>query len=364
MTMVPHTQSAMVLSHGRDVVDGWAEQVAGVAKLADYIARTEFVPGAYRGQPAAVAAAILAGRELGIGPMTALQHLHVIDGRPAMTAQLMRALVLAAGHTFSVDESTSTRCTITGRRADGSTMTVVWTMDDARRAGLTGRKNWTTYPRPMLFARATGELCRALFPDVIGGMAYTLEEAGEIDAAPSAPEPTTTRPVARGRRAAATKRTQIGPMVKPMTPPPADVQTEAPPPGPVETESTGEDDTATVVVDDGNPPATGHPSPVAGGPDLELLTPGQRGQIHAVMRAWGRYEPRSLRLRTLSGLAGRKLTSSSQLSRLEAAAILDLTTHLERTTDPVPQLDALVRAGWERIAADAAPELPMEEPPA
>src|SRR5262245_66596690 len=89
------TLGGTIRSAARDVVDGWALQIAAVAKLATYIAGTDFVPRAYRGQDAAVAAAILAGRELGIGPMTALQHLHVIDGRPAMSAQLMRALVFA-----------------------------------------------------------------------------------------------------------------------------------------------------------------------------------------------------------------------------------------------------------------------------
>lgn len=178
MTVVPFEQPQR-----RDVVDGWVAQLDQVGQLAGLIAQTEFVPGALRGKPAAVGAAILAGRELGIGPMTSLQHLHVIDGRPSMSAQLMRALVLGAGHTIRVVESSSTRCTITGRRrGEDEWSSVTWTVQEARQAGVEGKSNWKKYPRQMLVARATGELCRNLFADVLGGMAYTVEEAGDIGA--------------------------------------------------------------------------------------------------------------------------------------------------------------------------------------
>src|SRR4051812_35681784 len=154
----------------RDVVDGWAGILVQVEQLARVIAGTEFVPTALRGKPAAVGAAILAGREIGVGPMTSLQHLHVIEGRPSMSAQLMRALVLAHGHTIRVVESSSTRCTMVGRRAgESDDTTVTYSIDDAKRAGLDSKSNWRKMPRAMLVARATGELCRIAFADVIGG---------------------------------------------------------------------------------------------------------------------------------------------------------------------------------------------------
>lgn len=146
-------------------------------KLAQQIANTDFVPKQFRGKPEAVMAALLTGRELGLGPMTALQRIHVIEGKPALDAQGQRALVLAAGHDMWITESTPDRCTVTGRRNGSShEQSVTWTLAEARAAGLTNKSNWKSYPRQMLQARATAELARLIAPDALGGVAYTVEE--------------------------------------------------------------------------------------------------------------------------------------------------------------------------------------------
>lgn len=150
--------------------------------LAQKIAQTEFVPKALRGKPEAVLACILTGHEAGITPMQALAKIHIIDGRPSMAAELMRALVLAAGHEIEYRELTSTRCVVEGRRRGGERWTTIeWTIEDARQAQLTGKDNWRKHPRNMLQARATGELCRLVFPDVLAGISYTPEELGDED---------------------------------------------------------------------------------------------------------------------------------------------------------------------------------------
>lgn len=151
-------------------------------RLAQRIANTPFVPGALRGKPESVLAAILFGDELGIGPMQALSQIHVIDGRPAASPELMRALVARAGHRIDVVELGDEQAVLIGTRADtGGTATITWSMDDARRANLAGKGSWRSYPRAMLLARATSELCRALFPDVVSGLSYTPEEVASID---------------------------------------------------------------------------------------------------------------------------------------------------------------------------------------
>lgn len=184
--------------------------------LAQKIAGTEFVPAGLRGKPEAVMACMLYGREAGVGEMNALAKIHVVDGRPGMAAELMRALVFQHGHELWIEETSSTRCIVGGKRRDSSRETrVTWTIEDAKRAGLEGRQNWRKYPDAMLLARATAKLCRAVFPDVLAGLSYTLEELADGDVPEevlegtvveqgseeaAAPEPK--KPTARARRAA------------------------------------------------------------------------------------------------------------------------------------------------------------------
>jgi hypothetical protein len=153
-----------------------------VWKLAQTIAGTDFVPRGLRGNVAAITAAMLTGREIGIGPMHSLRAIDVIDGKPSLSAELMASLVLRAGHWLWVVESTNDVCTMAGRRSDWPDripdQTVTWTVDDAKQAGLAGKGNWQKYPRAMLRARATSELCRSVFADVVERVGYVAEELG------------------------------------------------------------------------------------------------------------------------------------------------------------------------------------------
>ena len=150
-------------------------------KVAQKIANTPFVPTAFRGKPESVYAAVLYGEELGLGPMQSLTQIHVIEGKPSLAPEGMRGLVLKAGHRIDVKVASNDKVVLYGKRADsGSEATVEWTMKDAQLAGLAGRGAWKTYPRAMLMARATSELCRMLFADIIAGLSYTPEEVMSV----------------------------------------------------------------------------------------------------------------------------------------------------------------------------------------
>ena len=155
--------------------------VAQAADLAAQIAGTEFVPEAMRNNPAAVAACMLYGAEIGIGPMQSLAKIDIVKGRPAPRAELARALALAAGHEVWIPEGeqTNTRCTVKGRRRGTSNVfSTTWTMDDVRKAGIHGHM-YAKYPRQMLLARASAELVRMMAPDCLGGIAYFAEELAD-----------------------------------------------------------------------------------------------------------------------------------------------------------------------------------------
>lgn len=147
--------------------------------VAREIANTQFVPESYRGRPDSVLAAILTGREMGIGPMQSLRQIHMIDGRPAFAADLMMAKMRAGGVVILDSSSSDTRAFILAKRKDtGEEAEVEWTIKDAERAGLLAKRGqaWKNYPADMLWARAVGRLARRLGSDLLGGLVYAKEE--------------------------------------------------------------------------------------------------------------------------------------------------------------------------------------------
>jgi hypothetical protein len=340
-------------------------------KLASRVADTDFVPKALRGKPEAVLACILAGHEAGISPMQALAKIHVVEGRPAMAAELMRALVLRAGHELWIEESTSTRVIVAGQRAGSERVSrVAWTMDDAKRANLAGKNNWRSYPRAMLLARATAELCRALFPDVLAGISHTIEELADGDDVDRPLEPedageaTTAPPTTKARARRAATAPGAAPAMEPevVDRPRGDV------PG-----LPGEDDIieAEVVEPDEVEPAHELAEPEAeepaevveeewpveewdGDPDPpNEVDPGPRysgPQLIAIKLAAHGVHERPDRLRAISALLEREVTSSKDLSADELAAVI-------RALDELPE-------GMMLLAGQAEPEPePAPAPP-
>jgi hypothetical protein len=156
------------------------DEFAALRSMMAAVAATEFVPQGLRGKPDAALAAVLYGRELGFPPMTSLKYIQVIQGQPTVAPRAMAAMIRRAGHVLKVTPPTPTQSVIHGKRRDtGEELTVTWTIEDARRAGLVrDGSGWTKFPADMLFARAMGTIGRRLFEDVVLG-SYAPQEFAE-----------------------------------------------------------------------------------------------------------------------------------------------------------------------------------------
>lgn len=161
--------------------------------IAEKIASTQMVPVAYRGKPDDVLAAILTGREMGLGPMQSLRDIYVVDGKPSLSANLLLARLREGGVVILESKCDNDHAWIRARRRDtGEIAEVEWTYAEAeqityrKKGGATGKlvekDNWRNYRPDMLWARAVGRLARRLGPDLIGAaMPYTSEEVQDWD---------------------------------------------------------------------------------------------------------------------------------------------------------------------------------------
>jgi hypothetical protein len=132
-------------------------------------------------KPAAALAIIQKGRELGIPPMYALSNIGIINGKPVVGAEVMLAMVYRdhGDQAIQFEETSAERCSVVYKRKSWAQYrTFDWTVEDAKKAGLTGKGGpWSQYPAAMLRARCISAVARLAFPDSLGGM-YTPEELG------------------------------------------------------------------------------------------------------------------------------------------------------------------------------------------
>lgn len=123
----------------------------------------------------------------GLHPVIAVRDYHIIQGRPALKSDALLARFQAAGGKVSWGSYTDTEVSGTFSHPQGGSVTLGWTIVQAKAAGLTGKDVWKQYPRAMLRARVISEAIRTVYPGVSVGV-YTVEEAQDFDAKPAAQE--------------------------------------------------------------------------------------------------------------------------------------------------------------------------------
>lgn len=154
-----------------------------LAEAGIYAQAHALVPYQMRGNTGDMYLLMQIAKHLNIPLITALRGLSFIgdkDVKPAMTAQLMSALVRNAGHTLREqwDAETNTATATLIRKDDPSFEHVaVWDEEKARVAGLwESTPTWVQYPKAMLTARAMSEVCRHAASEVLLGFSYVPEE--------------------------------------------------------------------------------------------------------------------------------------------------------------------------------------------
>ena len=157
--------------------------------VAEFLSKSTFVPKNMIGKPSDILIAMEMGQQLGLPSMQALQDIAVINGKPALFSDGLLAVVQNHPHYEFIREEPIIKegtvygyaCTV--KRKGHDEHTVVFTLDDARKAQLLGKPGpWTQYPSRMLQMRARGFAIRNTFADALRGMKSAEEVADYVEA--------------------------------------------------------------------------------------------------------------------------------------------------------------------------------------
>ncbi len=166
-------------------------------EYAKHIADSDICPKDFRGKPGNVLVAVQMGAELGIPPMSAIQNIAIINGRPSVWGDALLGIVQAHPSFVLCEERDASEAAVKGgecrlvRRGRDGTVTDItrrFTPQDAKTAGLLGKQGpWSQYPGRMYQMRARGFAIRDLFADVVKGLSMR-EEVQDYDHVATTPD--------------------------------------------------------------------------------------------------------------------------------------------------------------------------------
>lgn len=271
----------------------WLADAHAADQLARGLLTSQWVPAEYKSGPQGAAlgnaiGAILLGFKLDLDPITALQSVHMIKGRPSISVKMMVAIMQRAGHRVRWTERTAERCTVVGRRrdwpADEPDVTITITIDEAKAAGWTSNALYQSRPQDMLYYRAAARVCEAIGAAELRGL-IAAEDAEDLPEVMPAPV----------RVTAVQALGQLEPAAEVAEQQPASA---TPPPLP------------------GEQPAAGKPDPV---------TAAQLRKIGALCGELD-LKDRAAALTVTSQIVGREIGSRNDLTKAEATVLIDTLT--------------------------------------
>lgn len=159
-------------------------------------------------QAAQAVVKILKGQELGIGPVTSMTSIHIIQGKITVGADILAGLIRASGrYDYRILHLDDEGCEIEFYDRGRAIGRSAFVKADAQRAGLLSKPIWQQYPRNMYFSRAMTNGHGWFCPDVGGGgkvyntpeeLGATVDGDGQVIDVPATPvsTPAPTAPTA------------------------------------------------------------------------------------------------------------------------------------------------------------------------
>ena len=123
----------------------------------------------------------------GMHPALAARDYHIINGKGALKADTMLARFQQSGGKVDWKDYTDAKVTGVFSHPQAGSVTIQWTIEQAKAIGLTSKDTWKNYPRAMLRARCISEGVRTCFPGVAVGT-YTVEEVQDMEPTNITPE--------------------------------------------------------------------------------------------------------------------------------------------------------------------------------
>lgn len=188
---------------GLQILNDWVQASSQAAQLVAPLVTTDFVPAAFRPKGsspearntaiASATAAVLLGMSLGLDPLTSLQQIYVVHGKPAMYTKIKLALAQARGHRVWTEAQTAERAVVCGLRKgdpEDRAVRIEITIEMAQQAGWTSSDMYKKVPADMLWMRACSRVLDRIASDVLNGIA-SVEDV-EPDDRPTEPAPRVT----------------------------------------------------------------------------------------------------------------------------------------------------------------------------
>ena len=162
--------------------------IGELRSFAQEVCATDLVPQNYRRKPADAMVAMMYGKETaGVGPLTSLQYVAVINGRPAFYSDAVPGIAFNKGLIIDMEEFFEGKpyeddfkavCIVT--RPGGRKVKQEFSVADAKLAGLWGKAGpWKQYPKRMMQWRTKGWAIRDAAPHALFGPTY--EELRDVE---------------------------------------------------------------------------------------------------------------------------------------------------------------------------------------